>query len=487
MTAPRRRTGPAHSAVRPDDLLIGLALAVAVLLVTAAALVPGLLGWWVNITDASPLHASWDPRLGPGTAPTLLLAAAVVWFGPPLARTLPWRTLLMVVFALAATWAFALALVDPAAGFGSVLDRSDEYLPTARALAEPEALAAALRDWVARLPQTAPGSWPTHIAGHPPGALLVFIALQLVGLGAPPVAGAVVVLVGATTPLAVLITLRRLLAEPFARAAAPFLTAGPSALWIAVSADAVFAATAAWGLALLAVAATEPDAAPPARGHRSPPRGISRAVLAAAAGLVLGWSVFLSYGLLALGLVAVAILAVARSWWPLPWAIGGALTVVAAFALAGFRWWEGSAGLTSRYWEGLAQDRPGEYWTWANLAVLVLAAGPALAAGLALVGARLTWHQTAVARALRRPGAPPRSDGAVSSKPVLALTAAAVVIVLVVTCSQLTRAETERIWLPFMPWLLLSTALLPVRWQRPLLGVQVTVAVTLQHLLDTVW
>ena len=51
----------------------------------------------------------------------------------------------------------------------------------------------------------------------------------------------------------------------------------------------------------------------------------------------------------------------------------------------------------------------------------------------------------------------------------------------------MSKAEVERIWLPFVPWLLVSTALLPERWRRSGLVVQVVVALLVQHLLYTVW
>ncbi len=50
-----------------------------------------------------------------------------------------------------------------------------------------------------------------------------------------------------------------------------------------------------------------------------------------------------------------------------------------------------------------------------------------------------------------------------------------------------TKAEVERIWLPFVPWLLVSTALLPERWRRWGLGLQVCSALVVQHLLYTSW
>ena len=51
----------------------------------------------------------------------------------------------------------------------------------------------------------------------------------------------------------------------------------------------------------------------------------------------------------------------------------------------------------------------------------------------------------------------------------------------------MSRAEVERIWLPFVPWLLLSCALLPEPWRRRGLVVQVVLALAVQHLLLTGW
>ena len=51
----------------------------------------------------------------------------------------------------------------------------------------------------------------------------------------------------------------------------------------------------------------------------------------------------------------------------------------------------------------------------------------------------------------------------------------------------MSKAEVERIWLPFVPWLLISCALLPERWRRVGVVVQVVVALVVQHLLFTGW
>ena len=102
--------------------------------------------------------------------------------------------------------------------------------------------------------------------------------------------------------------------------------------------------------------------------------------------------------------------------------------------------------------------------------MLGLSAGPVLGPGVA----------TAVASWRRRPLA------ADDRAPVL-LTLAAVAIIVLADASSLSKAEVERIWLPFVPWLLLGAALLPPRWRRFGLGAGVVTALVVQHLLHTAW
>jgi methylthioxylose transferase len=59
--------------------------------------------------------------------------------------------------------------------------------------------------------------------------------------------------------------------------------------------------------------------------------------------------------------------------------------------------------------------------------------------------------------------------------------------VLLADLSRMSKGEVERIWLPFVPWLLLSTALLPERWRRAGLALQLATAVLLEVLLFTSW
>ena len=147
------------------------------------------------------------------------------------------------------------------------------------------------------------------------------------------------------------------------------------------------------------------------------------------------------------------------------------MIVVLAFAAAGFAWWDAYPVLVDRYWAGVATNRPYAYWVWANLAALAVSAGPLVGAGVALALTRL--------RSIRalEPG----------ERTIVALTAAALVTVLVADLSGMSKAEVERIWLPFVPWLLVGTALLTRRWRRWGLAGQLGFAVVVQHLLATGW
>ena len=416
----------------------------------AAMLVPAVTGWDVHVRWFPPLHATWAPRVGAGTLPALLVAVLLVRFAPGLAATLSWGRLLLAAYAGGLAWMLALALVDGPTGVGQVLAHPYEYLETARATSD---FPASLQTYVERIPYAAaPDNWPVHIAGHPPGALGFFVVLVRLGLGGWFAAGLVVTLVAASTAVAVLVTLRRLGAEESARAAAPFLVAGPAAIWQCVSADAMFAAVAAWGMAALAVAATT--------------TGARRLAWSLAAGTLLGYTVMLSYGLPLLAILALAVLMAARSWWPLLPAAAAATAVVLGFAVFGFAWWEALPVLRERYWDGVASNRPASYWMWGNLAALLFAAGPIAAAAVGRL----------VAVGRRTP------DRVVSL-----LAGAGVAMVLAADASQMSRAEVERIWLPFVPWILVATALLPESWRRRGLVVQVVFALLVQHLLHPDW
>jgi hypothetical protein len=74
-----------------------------------------------------------------------------------------------------------------------------------------------------------------------------------------------------------------------------------------------------------------------------------------------------------------------------------------------------------------------------------------------------------------------------ADRTVLLLVGAAATSVVLADLSLMSKAEVERIWLPFVPWLLLSVAVLPERWRRLGLAVQLALALAVQHLLFTTW
>ncbi|MGL5819065.1 MAG: hypothetical protein ACRCYR_15985 [Phycicoccus sp.] len=457
------RTGTVAPAPRSEvpgaDRWAGRGLVAGFVLVVAAVVVPPVVGVDVRAGSAAPLYADWDWRAGPASLVTLLVVVAAAWpGGRALLERMPWRRLLLLSWLVALAWMVALAVVDGPAGLGRALDGDSEYLRSARAVDDVGEL---LRTYVDRIPLDAPDNWPVHLAGHPPGAVLFFVALDRAGLGSWQAAGLVVTAVAATVPAAVAVTLDRLGARPTARVALPFLVVGPSAIWMAVSADAVFAATAAWAVAALASAVGSTRRWPRWGG-------------AVASGVLFGWCLLQSYGLVLLGLLALAVLVAARRPTRERIRLGAgvaavALGVVGAFAWGGFAWWEAYPVLHERYWDGLAQARPGWYWVVGNIGALVLCAGP-------LLPAALSAGLSGAARV--RVAAVP---------PVAALVVAALGTVLVADLSLMSKAEVERIWLPFVPWLLLSVVWLPPAWRRWGLAGQALAAVVVQHVVRTAW
>ncbi len=463
--ATTRVAGSAGSAGAHRRAWWGLVVGAALVLV--AVVLPPLTGTDVRAGSAAPLLGDWMLRYGPSSVVAL---GVVVAAGTPSLRRrvarMSWGRLLLGSWLVAVVWMVSLALVDGYAGLGRILDSGTEYLQSARMVDDVGEL---LRTYVARIPFDRPDHLAVHLAGHPPGAVLLFIGLDRLGLGAWQVAGPVVVAIGASVPAAVAVTLDRLGARAAARAALPFLVVGPAAVTAAVSADAVFAATAAWGAAALA-------------GATAASRRRERWALAVASGLLLGWSLMESYGLALLALLALAVLAAG----PGPWrrragvaaATGGtALAVVLAFVPLGFAWWEAFPVLHERYWAGIASQRPGWYWVFANLAALVLVAGPMLPAGLGAASAPIVRLASATGRRAA-------AGWELRAGP---LVAAGVAMVAVADASLLSKAEVERIWLPFLPWMLLAVLWLPVRWRRCGLVAQGVAALALQHLVRTVW
>jgi hypothetical protein len=441
------------------------AVAGAVVLVAAAVLLPRLdrrvrprldIGpeRFATHAQAAPLFGTWEIHASWGTLPAALIAVAAVLWGPVVVQRLSWRTLTLGTWATACGWAFVLAMIDGwQRGFAGRLTTPDEYLSQVRSSTD---IPATLRTFASRILDYQPDSWVTHISGHPPGALLTFVWLDRIGLHGGAWAGLLCLLAGSSAAAAVLVGVRALADEQTARRAAPFVAVAPTAIWVAVSADGYFAGVAAWGIALLAVAVHRPLRFP--------------ALVAAAAGLLLGWGVFLSYGLALLGLPALAVLVSAPDWRAALRTLGpavlGAVAVAAAFAVVGFSWFDGYTLVQQRYWQGIAKYRPFQYWWWANLAAVVCAIGLGSVAGIT---------RAFDAAAIRRRG----GFGLL----LLAMLAAVVCADL----SMLSKAEVERIWLPFTVWLTAAPALLPVRSHRLWLALNAAGALLVNTVMLTNW
>ncbi|WP_405880871.1 hypothetical protein OG747_21095 [Streptomyces sp. NBC_01384] len=459
---------------RRRDLLLDLSAALAgALLVTAAALVGTAIERRAHTLYVRwpPVFAQWEPHVGLGTPAALVVAVAVVAYGPPLAARLPWRALLWAAWGTATAWTFSLALVDGwQRGIAGRLTTTNEYL---RVIDRFHDIPVALRDFTHHIVSHSPAPWPAHIAGHPPAATLTFVLLDRIGLGGGGWAGVWCITVGATAPVAVLVAVRVLAregregGEVLARRAAPFLVLAPAAVWVGTSADGYFAAVAAWAVAFLALAVT---------GHRPRATGL-------ASGLLLGLTAYLSYGLTLFVVIAGAVLLLgSHRLRPLPYLLAGLAVVPVVFTLAGFNWWEAYRLLVTRYYEGIGGTRPYGYWVWANLACTVLIVGPATVAGLRRAG---TAVGTAVAVAPLRKGLRGFSRTAAPETRLALLVLAALLALLVADLSGMSKAETERIWLPFAMWLLSACAFLPR--PRGWLAAQATLALLLNHLLLTGW
>lgn len=418
--------------------------AIAVIAVWAAVIVAGYrLGYHlysrdfrVHIGDA-PLVGSQDVRVSWRLSGAVLLAVGAVAWGPALAVSLRWRALLVASWAAGAAWAVALAAGDGWAALPAPLQARYEYqagLPRAE-----RAPGGFLHSFVDTLP-----AYPTHVKGHPPGFLLLLSWLDGVGLGGATVATVLVIAVGALVAPAALVAVRAVADEALARRAAPFLAFTPAAVWVATSGDALFAGVSACGIACVAVAVTSDVGRP-------------RWVVALVGGLVLGGALHLSYGIAPMALLVAALLVWRRAWLAGVVVAVGVLAVVAAFTAGGFFWPDGLHATRKLYDAGIASRRPYADFLLINLAAFFVALGPAALAGLMRLRDRRVW----------------------------VLAGAAIATVIAAELSGLSRGETERIWLPFVPWIMVGTVALggSRRW----LVLQVLLGLVVQATVRSPW
>ncbi len=414
------------------------------------------------LLPSPPLIAYVDPHVGWGTP----LAIACVIVGLRLQQRvalLAWRRLLLTGWLLNLSWLCSLALIDGLRrGWIDVLLNPNEYLHDLPRIASPTTFLATFTRFIA-FSDTIDGTqvWTTHVAAHPPLATLVFWWLDRIGLGGGFWAGAVCILVSSAVSIAVPVTLGELGAPGTARRAVPFAALFPGAVWMAVSADGLFAGVAATGLAVVCVGAVR-----------------QRWFVSLGGGLLLGAAIFLSYGLVLFGIVVIAalLLTVRRHGVravALGWVISGVgvIVVAAIHLILGFNWVSGLAALRIRYYQGIAGERPFSYFVYANLAAWLISCSPLLAVGLSRAVSTLA-HRS-----------PTTSDDRVAA--VLALSGLGAA--LVADGSALSKAETERIWLAFGMITAVGLALLretAAAWA--LLGSAGT-ALVVNHLFATGW
>lgn len=391
------------------------------------------------LVRAAPFVGQWDWHLSPALAAPLAIAVATGAWGPSVATQLRWRALVPLTGMTATTWALALAASEGWHRVTYPLSLKGEYLAVVDEIEAPGPFLSGFVDQI--------DGYPVHVQGHPPGMPLLLWAMDQVGLGGSGWA-AVLALVGAGVAAAAALTAARAVAgDDLARAAAPFLALSPAAVWLGTSSDAVFAGVIAIGIALLVTPAPRP-------------------AMHAGGGAVLGGALFLTYGAAPLLLIPAGVWLWRRNLVPLLMAAAGAMAVAVAFWSAGFWWFDGMDATMAVYERGISSHRSYALFTpWLNPAALAAACGPATAAGIGV------WVQ-------RRGTLPPSS---------WVLPALGLAAVSVANLSGLSKAEVERIWLPFVVWLLMFAALLPQRYQRPALAGQAVVALGLQLALRSWW
>lgn len=389
---------------------------------------------------APPLAGDYRTRAGLVLALPSAVAVAVAGFGPGVARRLRWDHLLLAAMALSLVWAIVLGLNDGWRGLTDPL-LPGQYLRTVPRVGDPVTFLRTFTDRIA--------DYNIHTQGHPPGMVLVLWALDRIGLSGSGPNLALVLAGGAASVAAVLVALCDVAGAAAARAAAPFLALAPAAIWWN-SGDAFFAGVSAWAVTLVVLAT--------GRTGRRADR------LALAGGVLFGVTAMLSYGLVLLGVVPAVVAVARRRLRPLALAAVGAAVVLAAFLLVGFWWVDGFFATRERYWAGVASRRPYEYFLLGNLAAFALALGPAVAVALAWLRDRATWL----------------------------LAGGGLAVVALADVSGMSKAEVERIWLPFVPWVLLATAALAMRgaprWvpHVALLG-QAASAIALQTAVRSPW
>jgi len=386
---------------------------------------------------AMPLFGSWEPHFDATLLAPIVAGALLIAFLPAAAARWRWRWAAAATALAAVAFSTALAVAHSHPRTWTDLDH--HYASNAHLVDDAGGPGAFLAHYTQL---QLDGVYPIHLQSHPPGLVLFFWGAERLGLSGILFQNTVIQLGVAAAVLAALAIGRDVAGERLARRAAPFLVIAPAAYWHN-TADLIFAGVTLAAVACLILAT-----------NRTGPRA---AALTAAGGLLAGAALMLSFSaaLLALPVLVVAL-------WRRRWGVllgGGALAaaVVLAPLLWGYWWLEGLQTTRVRYYAGVAAIRGYWYFLLANLAVFALALGPAIAVALSRLRDRRMWI----------------------------VVGSCLAAVAVADLSGMSSAETERIWQPFMPLVLLAGCALPR--PRAWLAVQLGVAVVLAAALRVQW
>ncbi len=428
------------------------------MLVFAAGIVVGWAGlWWgtkiwgeqLLVTremklPAPPLAAFWDRRLNASFVLMGLSAAIGTWFLPLIAQRLQWAWAQVVAFWSTFVFSCVFAIND---GWDSFLNPIVERAGYLNAIDKVESPGQFLRDYIDLITQVKVG---IHVQGHPPGMVLVTWALDQLGFRSERGLAFLVVLGGAAAVVGVLSAVRCLVDEATARQALPFVALSPACLWIATSSDALFAGVTAWLIASFAFAVTS----------------VGRASVAwsVVTGLLFFSALMLSYGFALFGLPLVVIAVWKRGIASFAIAMVTASLGLALVASQGFWWFEGLSATKTIYYDGVAGNRPYSYFLVANIAALGVSVGPMLPVAFAWLRDRRMW----------------------------VLLGSFLAMVSLANLSGMSKAEVERIWLPFTMFLLAGGAAFwvgsrPLRTARIAMAIQLVFTVWLQTNVQLFW
>jgi hypothetical protein len=390
---------------------------------------------------APPFFGTYERYLTADVAIPIGVGLALIALGPPLVYRIPPKLVPAVAGSMSVGWALALQRADDKT-LTAPLTTGYDYLAGVSDVGSPGEY---LRTFIDRLPD-----YPTHVRGHPPGTVLVAWALGELGQPGPEPFLAFVLAAWGLGIAAVLVALWAVAGEAAVKRAAMPIALAPAAVWVATSVDAMFAGVSAIGVALVVVAITRPP-------------GLRADAVALVGGAVSGLALMLTYGAAPLVAIPLGVAAHRQRLRPVVASVAGGAAVLGGVAAAGYWWVDGLYAVRAEHGKGLAGDRPFFYFLVANLAVVAVSCGPAVSAGLSAMHPRMV-------------------------SPWL-LAAGALVGVVIADLSGLSKAEVERIWLLFVPWLLTSVGgtdhrVIPLRLM--LVG-QVACAIVIQIFLRSAW